>query len=288
MQVIAPAKINLTLRVLGKRPDGYHTLESVMQMLSLHDVITYDSDDRIVFSCSDPVLENDDNLVVRAAKLLHPYNAVPRGVRMHLDKRIPAQAGLGGGSSDAAATLLALNEFWEIRLPLEKLSTLAARLGSDVPFFLGASAAVVRGRGEEVTPLLHNTVCHVALAKPAAGLSTAAMYAALGAGRLQEAPARLPETQAMTQSLQSGDLIGIATALTNDLAAPAFAALPELRRLCERMTALGALGTLLCGSGSAIFGLFPDEHAAAHAALDLTNDAPWTASAAFCTAHGRC
>ena len=228
MQVLAPAKINLTLRVRGKRPDGYHALESVMQMLTLADVLTYDSAQDFRFTCSDPALENDDNLVVRAARLLQARCPRPCGAHLHLEKRIPAQAGLGGGSSDAAAALLALNELWEIRLPLDELQTLAATLGSDVPFFLYTPTALVRGRGESVTPIPALLPAYVALAKPAAGLSTAQVYAALSAGPVRGNAARpLPETQAMVHALAHGHLDAMASALVNDLEGPALPLLPR-------------------------------------------------------------
>jgi 4-diphosphocytidyl-2-C-methyl-D-erythritol kinase len=283
MQVRAPAKINLTLRVLGKRADGYHELESVMQMLTLADLLTLESDDELTFTCSDPALENEDNLVMRAARLLQPFNEIPRGARMHLEKRIPVEAGLGGGSSDAAAALLALNELWEIGKPLEELAPLAEALGSDVPFFLYTPTAIARGRGEDVTPLPHRTPCHVVLGKPSAGLSTARMYDALRARPHvpSRSPHPLPETQAMARALRKGDAAAIAGALANDLEGPALAQLPELYHIRERMLQLGALGVLLCGSGSAVLGICPDEETARHAALDLTNDCPWTAGAAF-------
>jgi len=290
MQVRAPAKINLTLRVLGKRTDGYHELESIVQMITLADLLTLDSADELTFTCSDPSLENDDNLVVRAARLLQPYNAIPRGARINLEKRIPVRAGLGGGSSDAAAALLALNELWEIRQPLDELAKLAAALGSDVPFFLYTPTAIVRGRGEDVTPLPHDTLCHIVLAKPAAGLSTALMYAGLRARPYAppRSPRPLPETQSMARALEKDDVAAVAGALANDLEGPALVHLPELYHIRERMLQLGALGVLLCGSGSAVFGVCPDEGTAAHAALDLTNDYRWTAHAAFCLTQGIC
>ncbi|HOS44067.1 MAG TPA: 4-(cytidine 5'-diphospho)-2-C-methyl-D-erythritol kinase, partial [Armatimonadota bacterium] len=137
MQVPAPAKINLTLRVRGRRPDGFHEVESVMQMCTLADTLTVADADGLVFTCSDPALRTEDNLAVRAARLLMAQCPTPpRGAKIHLEKAIPMQAGLGGGSSDAAAALAALNEVWDIRLTLDRLATLAAQLGSDVPFFL--------------------------------------------------------------------------------------------------------------------------------------------------------
>jgi len=288
MQVRAPAKINLTLRVLGKRADGFHELESIFQMLTLADVLTLDSADGLTFTCSDPTLENEENLVVRAAHMLQPYNAIPRGARIHLEKHIPAQAGLGGGSSDAAAALLALNELWEIRKPLDELAPMAAALGSDVPFFLYTPCAIVHGRGEDVQPLPHNTPCHLVLAKPAAGLSTAKMYTELRARPYAppRSPHPLPETLAMMRALEKGNAAGVADALANDLEGPALVQLPELYHIRERMLQLGALGVLLCGSGSAVFGICRDAATAEHAALDLSNDCPWTTSAAFCLIRG--
>ncbi len=289
MDVQAPAKINLTLRVRGKRADGYHEVESVMQMLTLADRLTIDSAEEIVFTCSDPALAGEGNLVVRAARMLRTHCGVTRGARVHLTKHIPAQAGLGGGSSDAAAVLLALNEWWEVRLPLETLAVLAAQLGADVPFFLDGPAAIVRGRGEQVTPLIHATVAHVVLAKPAAGLSTPAVYGQLHAPPYAgHAAHALPETVAMVHALQRNDLATVARALVNDLEGPALPMLPALYRLRERLLEQGCLGVLLCGSGSAVCGICPDAQTAQHAALDLTNDCPWTAHAAFCAPMSPC
>lgn len=285
MQVTAPAKINLTLRVLGKRMDGFHALESVMQMISLYDALTIYDDPEINFTCTDPELENSNNLVIRAAHLLQAHaTGTPRGARIHLHKNIPMQAGLGGGSTDAAAALAALNEFWDIRLPMEKLMVLAATLGSDVPFFLaGLPTAIVRGRGEEVLPLLHHSAIHVVLAKPSAGLSTAEVYRRLYAPRAGTLGKYFLETEEMLQALAMGDITAISHGLVNDLEKPAYRLLPELAHGCMRMYEAGCMGVLLCGSGSALFGLCPDAATAEHAALDLSNDFPWTTTAQFIT-----
>lgn len=279
MIVSAPAKVNLTLQILGKRTDGYHALESVMQLLSLADTLTITEAEQIEFSCSDPALACEENLVVRAARLLHRQCPRAIGARIHLEKHIPAQAGLGGGSSDAATALQALNEFWEVRLPDDDLTALGAQLGSDVPFFLNGPCGVVRGRGESVTPVVHRTTCHVVLAKPSQGLSTPRVYAGLHAPPLTTArPATrlLPETLAMLHALESGSPDAIARAVHNELEGPALPMLPELFTLRERMLEEGCLAVLLCGSGSALCGICPDEATARHAAIDLTNDAPWT------------
>lgn len=281
MQVQAPAKINLTLRVLGKRPDGYHELESVMQLLTLADVLTIEHAEELRFTCSEPVLEGEDNLVMRAARLLHTRCSRAHGAHIHLEKHIPAQAGLGGGSSDAATTLAALNEFWEVRLTQDELMALGAELGSDVPFFLNGPAAVVRGRGEKVTHISHNLTAHLVIAKPSAGLSTPAVYEQLHAHPFTPTPHDDLATIRMRTALLQGDLPGVVSALVNDLEGPALVMLPELMRLRERMLQEGCLAVLLCGSGSAVFGICPSAEVACHAAKNLTNDCPWTWAGAW-------
>lgn len=279
MLITAPAKINLTLDIVGKRPDGYHALESVMQMITLADLLTIDDADALQFTCSEPSLAGEDNLVVRAARLLQQRCPAIRGAHIHLDKHIPVQAGLGGGSSDAAATLMALNEFWEIRLQPDELTEIAGQLGSDIPFFLDGPCALVRGRGERVTPVVHLATAHLVLAKPSAGLSTAQVYANLHAETIradQTDDHPRPQTQAMLHALSTGSAEAIARAMSNDLEGPALALLPELFPLRERMLEVGCLSVLLCGSGSTLFGICPDAETAQHAALDLTNDFPWT------------
>ena len=150
---MAPAKINLVLEVLGRRDDGYHEIRSLTQTVSLYDVLTFEPAEEISFECIEPRLQNAENLVVKAAELLRQVTGYYKGVSIKLEKRIPWGTGLGGGSSDAAATLLALNELWEVRLEISKLLPLAAKLGSDVPFFIYGGAALTEGKGERVTPL---------------------------------------------------------------------------------------------------------------------------------------
>src|SRR4030042_1811668 len=149
----APAKINLVLEVLGKRDDGYHEIRSLVQTISLCDVISFKPADVISLECSEPSLQTSDNLVVQAAELLREVSGCHKGARIKLEKRIPWGAGLGGGSSDGATTLLALNKLWKLRLKTSDLMELAARLGSDVAFFIHGGAALIEGRGEKVTPL---------------------------------------------------------------------------------------------------------------------------------------
>ena len=147
------AKINLTLEILGKRADGFHEVRTVMQTVGLADRLEVSAAADLSFTCSDPALATPDNLVYRAARLLQAEYAVRTGAALRLEKRIPVAAGLGGGSSDAAATIVALNRLWNLQLSLTEQRRLAARLGSDVPFILTGGTALATGRGERITPL---------------------------------------------------------------------------------------------------------------------------------------
>ncbi|GAI27125.1 unnamed protein product, partial [marine sediment metagenome] len=150
---LAPAKINLVLEVLGKRDDGYHEIRSLVQTISLYDVLSFELAEGISLDCTEPSLQSPDNLAIQAARLLREVSGSEKGVKIGLEKRIPWGAGLGGGSSDAAAVLLALNKLWGLDLTTSGLVGLGAKLGSDVPFFIYKGTALVEGRGERVTPL---------------------------------------------------------------------------------------------------------------------------------------
>src|SRR5213596_1469971 len=180
MQVLAPAKINLSLKIPGRRSDGFHEIETVMAPISLCDEIKVEKRSGktgIVFRCDVPsVPQGDDNLVVRAAKAFVAKAKIDAAISIELQKKIPHAAGLGGGSSDAASTLLALNQLFETNLPREALSKIAETIGSDIPFFIFQSAALCKGRGELVTPLRLKDDLSVLLLKPGFGVSTAWAY----------------------------------------------------------------------------------------------------------------
>ena len=179
VEVLAPAKLNLFLEVLGRRPDGYHEIETVMVAISLCDTLTFrdDPSGAIRLRCSDPALPvGADNLVIKAADRLREATGCRRGAEIDLTKVIPAQAGLAGGSSDAAATLAALDRLWDLRLAPERLDALAAEVGSDVPFFNHVPAAVCRGRGERVEPVSLMQTYNFVLVCPPVGVSTADAY----------------------------------------------------------------------------------------------------------------
>jgi 4-diphosphocytidyl-2-C-methyl-D-erythritol kinase len=257
MRLLAPAKLNLYLRVLGKRPDGYHELETLFERVDLADELTVDPQpDGLTLTCSDPTLScGEDNLVLRAARLLGEETGTSRGARMRLLKRIPVAAGLGGGSSDAAAALLGLNRLWGLRLPADRLRDLAARLGSDVAFFLtGAAFAIGRGRGEQCEPLPADVRLAHVLVVPPVRLSTSEVYA----GAQFDLTARRPSITMMAHALRNGSLGELADGLWNDLEPEAIRRCPLISHIQLCLRELGCVGSRVSGSGPSVFGLCRD------------------------------
>jgi 4-diphosphocytidyl-2-C-methyl-D-erythritol kinase len=253
----APAKLNLFLDVLGKRPDGYHDLATCMVPLSLADTLAFAPADTLSLTCDDPRLSTGpENLVMKAAELLRTRTGCPRGAAITLTKRIPMQAGLGGGSSDAATTLLGLNELWDLRLGHADLLELAGQLGSDVPFFLARSAAWCTGRGEVVVPFDLPSELNFVLLCPGVGLSTAAVFRHCQ-------PSDTPmSTEPLRRALAAGDAAAVGRSLFNRLQAPAEALCPAVARLrqhCEQLASRGWWwGHGMTGSGSTYFVLARD------------------------------
>lgn len=263
----AHAKINLDLRILGLLPDGYHEVRTVLQTLRLHDTLTFTPvAGPFAIACDDPTLPTDaGNLVWRAAEVLAAA-AVPRrrvdGVRVEVAKRIPAQAGLGGGSADAAATLVALTHLWRLDLSATDLATLAARLGADVPFFLGGGTALGTGRGDDVSPLAEPPPASVVVVVPPFGVSTPDAYRWFD---VDGPPRRVARRRAPPLSAWPA----WAAELRNDLEAPVARRHPAIGRLIRSLTTLGAEYAAMSGSGSAVFGIFPDDETAAAAQAAL-------------------
>ncbi len=268
VEVLAPAKLNLFLEVLGRRPDGYHEIETVMVAISLCDTLTFRDEPTgaIRLRCSDPALPvGADNLVIRAAERLREATGCRRGAAIELIKAIPAQAGLAGGSSDAAATLAALDRLWDLRTPPERLDALAAEVGSDVPFFNHVPAAVCRGRGERVEPVSLSRTYDFVLVCPPVGVGTADVY------RRVVPPDRPGDAGPVLAALQTGRTEELGRCLFNRLQPVAEAVRPELVRVRDALANLGPLldGSAMSGSGSAYFGLCRDPAAARHAADSL-------------------
>lgn len=244
LSVESPAKINWTLRVTGKRPDGYHDLETVFQTISLHDTLVFEESPRLVVTCDDPAVPVDErNLVTRAARALGADR-----IAIHIGKRIPAGGGLGGGSSNAATTLVTLSTLLGITVPLEPI---ALSLGSDVPFFLQGGTAYATGRGERLTPIEAPSGIPLLLVLPDVRVSTATAFGnlrrfspPLGIERQRALAAQIP--------LATSDWI-------NDFEESVFAELPELARIRERLVASGATWARMSGSGSTMAGAFRSE-----------------------------
>ena len=248
----APAKVNLTLIVGARRDDGYHDVSTVMQTVGLYDTLMLTGGSGLTMTCTDPDLPTDgSNLVLRAAALFCQELHLPvPDLHLHLQKRIPSQAGLGGGSSDAAAVLRAMRTLYAPEVSDAELERMAAALGSDVPFFIRGGTALATGRGERLTPLPRLADGWFVVVKPPEGFSTPAMYR-----RLDELPPQPPQSDGMTAALGAGELRAVAAALCNSFerAVPPDSAVWVIR---EALRAQGALAAMLSGSGSAVFGLF--------------------------------
>jgi 4-diphosphocytidyl-2-C-methyl-D-erythritol kinase len=252
IRCVAPAKVNLFLEVLGKRADGYHEIATLMAAIDLCDMIDLSlaDDGSLSLTCDDPALPvGPDNLVLKAASRLRAEFAYAAGAAIRLTKRIPWGAGLGGGSSDAAATLVGLNELWRLAASRAELARIGADLGSDVPFFLNGAAAWCTGRGEVVSPMPVGRRLDLVLVKPAEGLATADVYR-----RLQVPPTPMNGDTAKA-ALAAGDVEGLGRSLFNRLEEPAFELSPVAADWRRRLQAMGTAGTLMSGSGSCLFAL---------------------------------
>jgi 4-diphosphocytidyl-2-C-methyl-D-erythritol kinase len=243
--VLAPAKLNLFLHITGRRDDGYHLLQSVFMLIDWCDTLHFDVRDDGVIDREDLTITLPaDDLVMRAAQLLQRASGTHLGAHIAIEKRIPAQAGMGGGSSDAATTLLALNRLWGLNWPLSKLMALALPLGADVPFFLGGQNAWVEGIGEKITPI-EVPAARFAVVKPNAGLETARIFQASGLERATET-ATMPVFAVNPYGFGRNDLQPVAQALC-----------PEITQALRWLGSFG-LSPKMTGSGSAVFAKLED------------------------------
>ncbi|WP_017815538.1 4-(cytidine 5'-diphospho)-2-C-methyl-D-erythritol kinase [Paenibacillus shenyangensis] len=254
----APAKINLMLDVLHKRPDGYHEVEMIMTMVDLADRLTISelAGDTIKISSQAGYIPLDEkNLAYQAARKVKEKYHIRQGVHIHIDKKIPVAAGLAGGSSDAAAALRGLDRLWNLHIPHEDMMELGASIGSDVPFCITGGTALATGRGEILTPLQSPPDCWVILAKPPINVSTANVYGRLQADRI----AYHPSATNMRAALEQHSFEQICSELGNVLEDVTLSHYPEVRQLKQAMIQLGADGVLMSGSGPTVFGLVSKE-----------------------------
>ncbi len=254
----APAKINLSLDVLHKRPDGYHEVEMVMTMVDLADRLEMERLDRdtiIISSQAGYIPLDEKNLAFQAARLMKDTYQVKQGVYIHLDKKIPVAAGLAGGSSDAAAALRGLNKLWNLNRPESELMKLGEQLGSDIPFCVRGGTVVARGRGEQLEPIDAPPQCWVVLAKPPIHVSTASVYSRFNAMRRTQKPA----TNRVVQAVRQKDFHALCASLGNMLEEVTLQLHPEVTQIKQVMKKLGAEGVLMSGSGPTVFGLVDKE-----------------------------
>lgn len=247
----AAAKVNLVLEVLGKRDDGYHELVTVMQAVDLSDRITLEDADLVELCSASPGVPVDGrNLAVKAATALRAAAGVTRGVRITLDKRIPVAAGLGGGSTDAAAVLLGLNRLWRLRWPVARLEEVATGLGMDVPFFLRGGTALATGRGERIEPMRGRSL-GVVLVNPRFALSTAEMYGRVTPQMYSDGG----HAKTLCAARGARSPARVAASLYNGLQEAAVGAHPVIGRIRAALLAAGALGAVMSGSGPTVFGV---------------------------------
>lgn len=253
--VRAPAKVNLFLEVLAKRPDGYHEVATLLLAVSLYDTLEFKEEPSgaLRLRCDEPGLTTGpDNLVLKAAALLRQRTGCARGADMRLTKRIPMAAGLAGGSTDGAAALDGLNRLWQLGLGRDELARIGGELGSDVPFFFHTPAAWGTGRGEVVTPVALGRPLDLVIAKPAVGLSTAEVY------RGVTVPDRPENGEEMRQAVGAGDVEEVGRRLHNRLQEAAVRLRPEVEAGLARLRVLGPAGAMMSGSGTSLFALCRD------------------------------
>ena len=260
MIIRAYAKINWSLDTVGMREDGYHLLDMVMQSVSLHDTLSIEPAGSLSLRVDGPMRApaGPDNLALRAAEALRQHAGISQGAAISLRKRIPSGAGLGGGSSDAAAVLRGLNSLWRLDYPLDTLCAIGLELGADIPYCLHGTLCRVEGIGESITPLSQGRIWHLVILQPCRGLSTRQVFTALG-----EAPAlRRPDTPGVIAALQNGAFSQLPAVMGNTLQEISVPLRPQIRQAVTALREHGARAAQMTGSGSAVFGVFSSAAAA--------------------------
>lgn len=268
----SPAKVNLNLEVLGQRGDGYHSIRSVLLPISLHDTVTLTPGGRkFTFHGGQGTPKDEGNLAHRAVKLVTRRTGVRHGLDLRIVKRIPVAAGLGGGSSNAATVLRALNELWELGLSTDELAALGLELGSDVPFFVRGTASLAGGRGEELEALPLRGRIDLVLVTPPIRVSSEWAY-----GRVPAELTRQGSSTSMIKvALASGRAELLAANLENDLEAGVVREHKVVGEIKKRLVSAGALGALMSGSGPTVFGVAADDESAQRIATKLSANGKW-------------
>lgn len=256
----ARAKVNLSLDVTGIREDGYHEMKMINHSIDLHDVLTFEACEEGIelTSNQDAIPLDERNLVMKAAQKLRHQFAVKQGVKIHLEKRIPAQAGLAGGSSDAAATLKALNALWQLGLSQSQLLAIGVTIGADVPYCLVGGTALVEGIGEKITAIKDLPQLAVLVVKPDIDIATPWAFKKLDGVTIETHP----DIAAIIKLLENDDYNGLNASLGNVFEAIAAAAYPEIAAIKKAMLKQGALAAIMTGSGSTVIGYYQDQELA--------------------------
>jgi len=271
LELASYAKVNLTLEVFGKRADGYHDIDSVVQVIDLSDSLCISKAEPGVIDVEADVLQvpsGPENSVYRACEVFFQATGIRGGVKCRIGKRIPMQAGLGGGSGNAAAALIALNRLYDTRLTDSELVRLGASIGSDVPLFIVGGTARMRGRGEIVEPLPDAPQLHFVIVKPEVNVSTAWAYAELDKQPERRSTRASDEAE---RAIRRRDRNALIRSLWNDFDPVVATAIPEVQDAQRALEKIGAEKAMLCGSGSAVFGVFESEKSAELAAAQLQN-----------------
>ena len=251
------AKINLTLDVLGLRPDGYHDIEMIMQTLTLFDLVIVDKINRGIYISTNLkyLPTNDKNIAYKAAEMFFAETGIKSGVKIMIHKNIPVAAGLAGGSGNCAAVLLCMNELFHTGLSAEELCKIGAKLGADVPYCIMGGTQLSRGIGEVLTPLPPIKPINVLLVKPPVNISTADIYREIDNTDIPQHP----DTKAMIEAIEAGDIYKIADNLCNVMESVTQKIQPMIGGIKKKMMSDGAIGALMSGSGPTVFGIFDDE-----------------------------
>jgi 4-diphosphocytidyl-2-C-methyl-D-erythritol kinase len=267
------AKINWSLRIVGKRDDGFHEICTAFQTVSLQDAITFSESRSVGLTCSNnAITTGEDNLCVRAARALQQRFSVDDGAAIHLEKQIPSPGGLGGGSSNAAVTLIGLSRLWRLKATRDDLLQIAAEIGSDVPFFLTGGTALGTGRGEIVEPIPELAASEMLVVTPDVDVSTAKAFAKLNAPNLTKTE---PNRILRVCRLEAESLDLRHTELKNDFEPSAFLAYPEIRRVKETLLELGAVNAAMSGSGASVFAIFDKQETRQAAQKALEHESSW-------------
>ncbi len=268
VKIKAMAKVNLGLDVLRRRENGYHEVKMVMQTVDLYDVLTLTKEEEDVISITSNTGElplNEDNLIYKVARLLFERTGKQHGVSIHLDKNIPIAAGMAGGSTDAAATLLALNHLFEFGLSKDELAEIGVKIGADVPYCIYGGTCLSEGIGEILTPLAAAPDCYIVIAKPPIGVSTKYVYENLHIERVT----RHPDIDGMVEAIGKGELKGVTDKMGNVLEMVTIKKYPEIASMKQCLLENGAENALMSGSGPTVFGLFTNIETAKNALREL-------------------